>query len=152
MARVLKQLQPAGPLQPKVQGIFVSIDPERDSQAALDDYLSTFNRTVSDEDHPASGGALAIIGLRGNHAELARVVRFFGADYSRAVQLKGATLHLPAGYAMPLGMEARDEQHYQVNHSSRIYLVNPGGQYLGSFPSPHNAQIIADDLQMILKR
>lgn len=152
MARVLKQLQSAGPVQSPVQGIFVSVDPERDSQAVMDDYLARFNHSISDENHLSGTKKLSIIGVRGNHAELVRLVRFFGADYSRTLQLNGATFNLPAGYAMPLGIEQSSMQDYQVNHSARIYLVNPSGQYIGSFPPPHTAQLISNDLQMILKR
>jgi len=152
MARVLKQLHTAGPVRPTIQGVFVSLDPERDSQAVIDDYLAGFNHSISGEGELSDTKKLSIIGVRGNHAELLRLVRFFGADYSRALQLNGATFNLPAGYAMPLGIEKTSLQNYQVNHSSRIYLVNPNGQYIGSFPTPHNPPLIVNDLQMILKR
>ncbi len=152
MAHVLKQIQNTGPMQPRLRGVFVSLDPERDSQAVMDDYLSVFNHHISGEDHLSGEKKLSIIGVRGNHAELVRLVRFFGADYSRALQLNGATFNLPAGYAMPLGIEQSSMQDYQVTHSARIYLVNPNGQYIGSFPPPHNTQLIINDLQMILKR
>jgi protein SCO1 len=152
MARVLKQLQTAGQVRPRIQGVFVSLDPERDSQAVIDDYLAGFNHSISGEDKLAGAKKLSIIGVRGNHAELLRLVKFFGADYSRSLQLNGVTFNLPAGYAMPLGIEKTSQQDYQVNHSARLYLVNPNGQYIGSFPPPHDAQLIAKDLQMIIKR
>lgn len=134
IAKVLDRLDQRGQGDNKIRGLFVSLDPERDSQAVIDEYLSGFNSSI--------------VGLRGNHSELAKLTRFFGADYNRLLQVNGATVNVPAGYAVPLGVE----QDYQLSHSARIYLVNPSGQYVGSFPPPHDVAQIANDLQMILKR
>jgi protein SCO1 len=131
IGRVLKNL-PLG--KQKIRGIFISLDPERDSQQLIDEYLSAFGSSIN--------------GVRGDHSELVKLVRFFGADYNRLVEFNGAAVNIPAGYAVPLG----SSDDYQVDHSSRIYLVNPLGQYIGSFPPPHDVTHIINDLQTILKR
>lgn len=152
MARVLKKFYGAGPVSPPISGVFVSLDPERDSQVVIDEYLAGFNRGTDGEQDATREKNIVIAGARGNHAELVKLMRFFGADYNRTLQLNGATLNFPAGYALPLGVEVSNEHDYQLNHSARIYLVNSGGQYIGSFPPPHKPDIMIRDLQMILKR
>ncbi len=50
----------------KVQPIFISVDPDRDSVAAIDEFVGNF--------HPR------LIGLRGNQEETDKVVRIFSAS------------------------------------------------------------------------
>jgi protein SCO1/2 len=97
IGRVLKKL-PVG--KQKIRGVFVSLDPERDSQQLIDEYLSAFGSSI--------------IGVRGDHAELKKLVRFFGADYNRLVEFDGVAVNIPSGYAVPLG----SSDDYQVNHSA----------------------------------
>ncbi|PVV13076.1 MAG: cytochrome oxidase assembly protein [gamma proteobacterium symbiont of Ctena orbiculata] len=52
-----------------VQGVFVSVDPDRDSFQVLDDYVSYF--------HPN------LIGVTGTAAELAEVAELYGVKYSK---------------------------------------------------------------------
>lgn len=60
----------------RVQTIFVSVDPERDTPARLKDYGAFF--------HPS------IIGITGTPAEIADVARRYGASYAKQ-QLAGAS-------------------------------------------------------------
>ncbi|MBT3064134.1 MAG: SCO family protein [Candidatus Thiodiazotropha sp.] len=52
-----------------VQGVFVSVDPDRDSFQVLDDYVSYF--------HPN------LIGVTGTAAELAEVAALYGVEYGK---------------------------------------------------------------------
>ena len=61
---------------------------------------------------------------------MAQLTNFFGADYNRRAQSEFEPLHISAGIDMPRDIDAD----YQVNHAARIYLVNPQGDYIGSFP------------------
>lgn len=97
-----------------LQVVFVSVDPERDSAARLAEYVAFF--------HPL------IIGLRGDNPAIANFARFFGAAYDRSAIINNKVLSVPAGVAMPT---LAGEQ-YQVNHSTRIFVVDPQGQYIGS--------------------
>ena len=120
--------------QNSIQAIFISLDPERDALETIAAYTKNFNTKIK--------------GITGANIELAKLTHFFGADYSRSAQSDGAPLNVPAGINMP-GNIGSD---YQVNHTARIFLINPQGEYVGSFPSPHNSQAIWHDLQLIIKR
>lgn len=65
MAQALSSLSPAELAQ--VQGIFISVDPERDTPERLKDYAPFF--------HPA------IIGITGTPEQVASVARQYGASY-----------------------------------------------------------------------
>jgi protein SCO1 len=64
-----------------VQGVFVSVDPKRDSYQALDEYVRYF--------HPN------LMAVTGSEEEVAQVARQYGAQY-KAVPLEGSGL----GYAV----------------------------------------------------
>ncbi|HWV13809.1 MAG TPA: SCO family protein [Cellvibrio sp.] len=124
-----------------VRVIFISLDPERDSKEKMADYLAAFNEQI--------------IGLRGDNTELAKVSHFFAADYSRSARLDsdastnaGAALNIPAGIDMPPHAEGS----YQVEHSPRIYIVDPMANYIGSFAPPFKAGLLWSELQVIIKR
>ncbi|MEW8350806.1 MAG: SCO family protein [Candidatus Thiodiazotropha taylori] len=51
----------------QVQGVFISVDPKRDTFQALDDYVSYF--------HPN------LIGVTGSESEVAKVAELYGAQY-----------------------------------------------------------------------
>lgn len=117
-----------------LQIVFVSIDPERDSLVKLREYTEFF--------HPD------IIALSGNNSELAQAAQFFGAAYDRSVIIDNKLLRVPAGIDMPEG----SGDFYQVNHSARVFIVNPDGAYSGSFMPPFNAEALWDDLVKITGR
>ena len=125
-----KQLQSPFPLRV----IFISLDPERDTPEKIKAYTAFF--------HPQ------ILGLSSSNVELVKVAHFFGSDYSRKVTVAGAALNIPAGIDMP----ANVENNYQVDHSARIYIVNPQAAYVGSFAPPHDAENMWSDLQLIMSR
>lgn len=116
------------------QVLFISLDPERDAHATIATYTKNFNAKIN--------------GVTGSNKELAKLTRFFGADYSRVAQSDGAPLNVPAGVNMPENITGD----YQVNHPARIYLLNPQGHYVGSFTPPHNAKNIWNDMRLIIKR
>ncbi len=113
--------------------IFISLDPERDTAEKLTTYTAFFHNEIR--------------GLRGSNTELAKISHFFGADYSRVATRAGSVLSVPAGIDMPIDASSD----YQVDHSARIYIVNPQAAYIGSFAPPHNAERIWEDLQVIVE-
>jgi protein SCO1/2 len=116
-----------------LQIVFVSVDPERDTPPKLREYTHFF--------HPD------IIALSGSNAELARFANFFGAAYDRSVIIDKKLFNVPAGINMPEG----SGDVYQVNHSTRVFLVNPNGAYNGSFSPPFTTEILWDDLKNIVE-
>lgn len=41
-------------------------------------------------------------------------------------------------------------EHYSIDHSGALILVNPEGQFYGVFTMPHDPQKIADDMRVLL--
>lgn len=129
LGQLIKLAQAQG-IHPQV--IFVSVDPERDVPTQLARYVEFF--------HPQ------IIGLRGDNPAIANFARFFGAAYERTAIIDNKVMNFPAGVAMP---DVAGNQ-YQVNHSTRIFLVDPQGRYVGSAATPESAEVLWDDLQKLL--
>lgn len=115
-----------------LQVVFVSVDPERDTSAKLAEYVGFFNPQI--------------VGVRGANTELAKFAQIFGAAYDRAVIIDGKLLTVPAGVNMPTN--AGDQ--YQVNHSMRIFLVNPAAEYVGTFAPPYEAETLLADMQQLM--
>lgn len=128
LAKLIKFAEESGR---HVQVIFVSVDPERDSPARLAEYVNFF--------HPQ------IIGLRGDNPAIANFSRFFGAAYERSAIINSKLLNIPAGAAMP---DVVGDQ-YQVNHSTRIFVVDPQAQYVGSTANIESAESLWADLQQL---
>jgi protein SCO1/2 len=101
-------LDALGPLAKRVQPIFVTIDPERDTVAVLADYVANF--------HPR------MVGLTGTPAQVAVVAKAYGVFYGK----------VSSNNPEP-GME-RDED-YLMSHSSFVYLMDPEGRRSAAFPA-----------------
>ncbi len=128
LAKLLKLAQQEGrPLQV----VFVSVDPERDNAERLAQYVGFF--------HPQ------IVGLRGDNPAIANVARFFGAAYDRSIIINRNLINIPPGAALPAA--AGDE--YQVNHSTRLFLVDPQGRFAGSAANVESAELLWSDLQKL---
>lgn len=117
-----------------LQVVFVSVDPERDVQEKLANYVGFF--------HPQ------ILGLRGNNHALANFAQFFGAAYDRSAIVESKLLTIPAGINLPTNVG----EQYQVNHSTRIFVVNPQGEFIGSFTSPYEVENLLSDMQKLMGR
>jgi protein SCO1/2 len=130
----LAKLLRSADVNPALQIVFISLDPERDSSSKLQEYANFF--------HPD------IVALSGSNAELARIAQFFGAAYDRTVIIDAKLFNVPAGIDMPAG--AGD--YYQVNHSARVFIVNQEGVYRGSFAPPFTPEMLLSDLTQITER
>jgi len=97
IAHVLDQL---GADAKKVQTIFITVDPARDTPAKLKEYVASF--------HPG------ILGLTGTPEQIASVARAYQVYYAR-------------------GEDVEDGQ-YIVDHSTLIYVMDPQGKFVTSFP------------------
>lgn len=115
-----------------LQVVFVSVDPERDTANKLAEYVGFFNPEI--------------LGVRGSNGELAKFAQFFGAAYDRTVIIDGKLLTVPAGINMP--NNAGDQ--YLVNHSMRVFLINPAAEYIGTFAPPYEAERLLADMQQLM--
>jgi protein SCO1 len=116
----------------ELQVVFVSVDPERDTEEKIADYVKFF--------HPN------ILGVRASNKEIADFAHFFAASYERSVLIDNKVVKVAAGENMP----ATVGNDYVVNHSTRIFVVNPKGEYIGSFTPPYEADTINQDLSVLI--
>lgn len=83
---------------------------------------------------------------RDTPARLAEFVRFFDADFVGATgsnaELATLVRHLGVQY---LRHEGPDPQHYVVDHSAVIYLIDPQGRLKATFSWPHEPAAMAAD-------
>lgn len=85
---------------------------------------------------------------------LAEYVGFFDPDFIGATapleRLTPLTRSLGIAHAIRNKTEGSD--HYDVDHSSAIVLIDPQAQYAGLFGAPQNAAAMARDLTRIIER
>lgn len=135
-------LQKLGQLMVKFQeaneappvALFVSVDPERDSVEKTMEYAKYFHSEIH--------------GLTGDNRSLKSLASFFGVTYSRSVKIGEKEYLVEAGADMPEG----SGEHYVVNHSSRIFVINPKGEYVGSFSPPYTTDVLFQDMQALMDR
>ena len=97
IARTLDEL---GADAKKVQPVFITVDPARDTPAKLKEYVASF--------HPD------IIALTGTPEQIAAVARAYQVYYAKG--------------------EIVDEGEYIMDHSTLIYLMDPYGKFITTFP------------------
>ncbi|PKH05807.1 SCO family protein [Moritella sp. Urea-trap-13] len=124
---VAKIMTDAGKAMPQV--LFISVDPQRDSHEMLTTYTHFYNDDF--------------IGMTGASAEIDKLVASFGVIYQKTF-LANNGKYVSVPYTAPIPEDQRNS--YLINHSSRLYLVNPQGQYVAAFAPPHSAKKIAEDL------
>ncbi len=104
----------------KVQPLFISIDPERDTPAVLKEFVSNF--------HPS------IIGLTGTPEQIAAVAKAYRVYYARA-RTEG---------------EEEDDQYYLMNHSAVVYLIDPDGKFIAHFAHTDPPEQIAAKIRKVI--
>ncbi len=109
----------------KVQPIFISIDPERDTPEILADYVDVF--------HPR------LVGLTGTPEQVAAAAKVYHAAYMK----------VPLPSAEPSG-EGGDSDDYGMAHSVTTYLVGPDGRMLASYPRMTRSKDMAADIRQFL--
>jgi protein SCO1/2 len=103
LQRISLLLDGLGPLAERVQPIFISIDPERDTEAVLKNYVGNF--------HPR------LVGLTGSKAQLRAAAKKFGVYF-------GKMFPMPT----PGEGDSDSDAEYLMNHSSLIFLTGAKGR------------------------
>ena len=124
---VAKILTAEGKIMPQV--LFISVDSKRDSN----EMLSTYARFYNDD----------FLGMTGDSSEVDKLVTTFGVIYEKTFMANNGQ-YVAVPYTSPLPPEHASS--YLINHSSRVYLVNPQGEYVAAFAPPHSAEKMAADL------
>jgi protein SCO1/2 len=122
LSNVMKEL---GDLSDKVQVLFITIDPERDTPGRLKSYIPSFDKSF--------------IGLTGTPEEIKEVVKDYNAFFIKHPEVYGRG-------------EFDTWDSYQMSHTTNIYLIDKYGRLLFYYPydklNPHN---ISEDIKKILK-
>lgn len=163
LGKIKGALQALGPDADRVQVVFVSVDPERDTPEVMARYLANFDprivgvtgdldaiEAVADgydvrfyKEYPADvatgAGQVPATGTEALHKHADPVTA--AAEASAAAETPG-----PGG-ASAGTPEAAD---YTMAHSSRVFLVDPFGQLRSSFTEPYTPDDIAHDIRVLL--
>ncbi len=104
MAKAAALLKDLGPLAGKLQVLFVTVDPKRDTPAALKDYLLAFDERI--------------VGLSGSEEQVAAAAKAFGVYFEE---------HL-TGFE-----DGEGAPDYAFDHSNAVYLVDDAGVLLRAY-------------------
>ncbi|WP_029006953.1 SCO family protein [Azospirillum halopraeferens] len=114
LAAMSAALDRMGAAAERVQPLFISVDPQRDTVAHLSDYVGLF--------HPR------MVGLTGTPEQVRDVARAYRVYYARS----------PGS--------APDDEHYLMDHSSFIYLMDADGRFVQVFPAGASPETIAEQI------
>lgn len=110
MAHALDQL---GADVSKVQPLYITIDPARDTPAKIKEYISSF--------HPQ------IVGLTGTQQQISTLAKAYQVYFAKSEQV--------------------DDKDYLMDHSSLIYLMDPNGKLVKTFPQEVDPAVIVKTLR-----
>ena len=115
-------------LAAKIQPIFITVDPARDTPDKIREFVRAF--------HPK------LIGLTGSEAEIATVARQFAIFYQKvpAKQDKSDS-------RSPEKFAADEKNNYLMDHSRQTYLFGPGGEPLALITQDKDAANVVADLE-----
>lgn len=118
---VADSLDLLGPTADKIQPLFITVDPERDTQDVMKSYVDNF---------APQKASPRIIGLRGTTDETAAAARAYRVYYK---------LHNDG-----------TNPNYLVDHSAFIYVMGPDGKFLGHFTHESTPEQVATLLRKFL--
>jgi cytochrome oxidase Cu insertion factor (SCO1/SenC/PrrC family) len=107
-----------GPDARKVQPLFITVDPARDTPAKLKDYVAGF-------------GTDSMQGLTGTPEQIADVAHAYQVYYAKG--------------------ENVEDGEYLMDHSNLIYVMDPQGKFVTSFPEDMDPTAMADALRTVWK-
>ncbi len=107
-------------VKPLPQVVLVSLDPERDTVEKLHQYVTAFN--------------VDFIGARGANEEVVKAV-------AKEMGIAYVKVH-PQG--------KNDTQHYNIEHTGTVMLLDPTGKLVAFFTMPHQAALLAKDYQLAI--
>ena len=129
LAKVYKKFEKNTKNFNKLQVIFVSVDPKRDRIDLLANYIKNFHLSFQ-----------AIVSSEEETILLAKQLGIFFYKTELSVEEKKHSEHL----------KELPKRNYLINHSGSILLVNPKGDLVGVFSTPHNSQNIFQVLKQII--
>jgi protein SCO1 len=101
----------------KIQPIFITVDPERDTQKVVGEFAAAFSPDI--------------IGLTGTPAQIAATAKAFKVFYQKGEPVEG---------------KSGGGGGYLVDHSNIVYLFGPKGEPLATLPVDLGADAVAAEL------
>ena len=136
-----------------LEALFVSVDPDRDSYARIDEYCKIFDESL-----------IGLTHKQNDNPELKEMLKRFKIHVSKIyltdeeVKEDMDTLkeNAPQVIERMKGIEIKKDEKYTLDHSIIVYLIGPDNQfltYLGSnLDEKDMADIILDEISADLKR
>jgi len=122
LAHVIDVLKELGDARPEVTPVFVSLDPQRDTPAAIKTYVTHFGPDV--------------IGLTGTAADIARVAAQYHVSYN----------------IVESGSTARGgSKDYLINHTTAIFLIDRHGVLRNYYANDEPVPRLAAAVQAVLQ-
>jgi protein SCO1/2 len=109
-----------GPKAARLQPLFITVDPARDTPSVLKTYTAAFSPKL--------------IGLTGTDAQISKVAREYRVYY--AVNRSGK--------------DSKDSKDYSVDHSSILYLMGPDGKFIAPIRTDETGAEMAATLNKYL--
>lgn len=121
LTEISNALDQIGPLADKVQPLFITVDPERDTAEQLKEYATYF--------HPK------LLGLTGTPEEVAKAAKAYRIYFAKVKPKETGA----------------DPDDYTVDHSAIIYLMAPDGKFVQHFGHGTGAEALATRLKEIVQ-
>lgn len=128
LVSMIKRIHPKPPLLVNTQVVFVSVDPRRDTEAHLKDYMAYFHEDF--------------IGLTGSMTEINSLTKQLKIKHSIGEGTKDNYAVNPNNTVSP---------NYTVNHSSLVLLIDPNGRNVARFKPPHYGEVLYNQFDLIMK-
>lgn len=141
LTRALGEI-PDGP--ERVQGVMITVDPERDTPERLRDFMRAYDPSF--------------VALTGEEPRIRAAAESFGVFFRRAddVDPGDAAPVNPGGHedhpAPTEGGSAADSGGYVVDHTARSYVLDPEGRIVLTFPPFATSEQMAAALRRLLAR
>ncbi len=132
ISEAVKMVEAAHP-KGKLQTLFITCDPQRDSPQAIADYLKG-TKMLSRHSKSCLDFHPSIIGLTGDIDAVRETAKLFRVYYKAA---KTSTT---------------DPNDYLVDHTIFYYLMDPNGQYVTHFGRDHKAKDVAQSILEVLNK
>ena len=101
----------------KMQPLFITVDPQRDTREVLEQYTRSFDPRI--------------VGLTGSPQQIDAVTQEYGAYAARDKTEPGP-------------------EDYVIDHSTYLYVMDPGGKFVRAFEADTSGDRIADALRELL--
>lgn len=136
-----------------LEAIFVSVDPDRDSNERIEEYCKIFDPSITGLTHKAN-----------DNAELKEILKKFKIHVSKILltddeekeDMKSLQEHAPEVITKLGKFEKKKDDKYTLDHSIIVYLMGPDNQfltYLGSnLDEKDMANLMLDEISSDLKR